>query len=105
MPFVKGESLRSRLVRGELPVNEVAHILRDISAALAHAHTAPTWPGFSGRHREAVVENLPIELDLPQPELKSDAIRSYDCGAWWLLWWHRAASPAVGDDKKPSASC
>src|SRR5262249_10060419 len=40
MPFVRGESLRSRLGKtGELSVNETIHILRDVAAALAYAHT------------------------------------------------------------------
>jgi tetratricopeptide (TPR) repeat protein len=38
MPFVEGESLRSRLGRGPLPVTEVIGILRDVSKALAYAH-------------------------------------------------------------------
>ena len=40
MPFVKGESLRTRLSReGELPFNDTVRILRDVAAALVHAHT------------------------------------------------------------------
>ena len=40
MPFVKGESLRARLSRsGELAVNEAVHLLRDVAAALAYAHS------------------------------------------------------------------
>ncbi|MEO5590491.1 MAG: serine/threonine-protein kinase, partial [Gemmatimonadaceae bacterium] len=39
MPLIEGESLRSRLVRsGELPVSDVASILRDTASALAYAH-------------------------------------------------------------------
>ncbi len=39
MPFVEGESLRTRLSRsGELPVPEAVRILRDVAAALAYAH-------------------------------------------------------------------
>ncbi|MGZ6660991.1 MAG: protein kinase domain-containing protein [Solirubrobacteraceae bacterium] len=39
MPFIEGESLRTRLARsGELPVNEAARILRDVLSALAYAH-------------------------------------------------------------------
>ena len=39
MPYVEGESLRVRLARsGELPVNEVVRILRDVASALAYAH-------------------------------------------------------------------
>jgi len=38
MPFVEGESLRSRLARGPLSVTEVISVLRDVSKALAYAH-------------------------------------------------------------------
>ena len=39
MPFVEGESLRTRLARhGELPVSEAVRILREIASALAYAH-------------------------------------------------------------------
>ena len=39
MPFIEGESLRSRIARsGELPVSEAARILRDVLSALAYAH-------------------------------------------------------------------
>src|SRR4029078_7060986 len=38
MPFVEGESLRSRLSRGPLSVTEVIGILRDVTRALSYAH-------------------------------------------------------------------
>ncbi len=39
MPFVEGESLRTRLSReGELPVAEAVRLLRDVVDALSHAH-------------------------------------------------------------------
>jgi len=39
MPFVDGESLRTRLARAkQLPVQEVVGILRDVTRALAYAH-------------------------------------------------------------------
>jgi len=39
MPFVEGESLRTRLSRqGELPVPEAIRILREVASALAYAH-------------------------------------------------------------------
>ncbi|HKG95214.1 MAG TPA: serine/threonine-protein kinase [Gemmatimonadaceae bacterium] len=38
MPYVDGESLRSRIVRGPLAVREVASILKDVARALAFAH-------------------------------------------------------------------
>ncbi|MGE5101699.1 MAG: serine/threonine-protein kinase, partial [Deltaproteobacteria bacterium] len=38
MPFVEGESLRQRLTRGPLPINEAIGILREVAKALAYAH-------------------------------------------------------------------
>lgn len=39
MPYVQGESLRTRLARdGELPVSDAVWILREVADALAHAH-------------------------------------------------------------------
>jgi serine/threonine-protein kinase len=39
MPFVDGESLRARLIRGgALPLTECISVLRDVSRALAYAH-------------------------------------------------------------------
>ncbi|MEJ7757979.1 MAG: protein kinase [Gemmatimonadaceae bacterium] len=39
MPFVRGESLRSRLLKGgELPVSETVRILREVASAIAYAH-------------------------------------------------------------------
>src|SRR5262245_25681924 len=53
MPFVKGESLRERLVkRGELSVKDAIHVLRDVAAALAYAH------GEGVVHRDIKPENI-----------------------------------------------
>jgi TolB-like protein/Flp pilus assembly protein TadD len=53
MPFVKGESLREKLVRErELPVAEATRILRDVADALAHAHEAGVV------HRDIKPENI-----------------------------------------------
>ena len=39
MPFVEGESLRTRLARqGRLPIGTVTNVLRDVTRALAYAH-------------------------------------------------------------------
>jgi serine/threonine-protein kinase len=40
MPFIEGESLRMRLVRGPLSVRETVTIMRDVARALAFAHRA-----------------------------------------------------------------
>ncbi|MEO7086748.1 MAG: protein kinase [Gemmatimonadaceae bacterium] len=38
MPFVAGESLRARLARGPLPIDEAVSILKNVAQALAYAH-------------------------------------------------------------------
>jgi tetratricopeptide (TPR) repeat protein len=38
MPFVEGESLRTRMQRGGLPVPDAARLLREVAEALDHAH-------------------------------------------------------------------
>ena len=52
MPFVAGESLRARVARGELPVGEAVHILRDVVSALAYAHE------FGVVHRDIKPDNV-----------------------------------------------
>lgn len=50
MPFIKGESLRAKLEReGELPIDEVVHLLRDVADALGYAfHNAILGHGAAG---------------------------------------------------------
>jgi len=58
MPFVEGESLRDRLRRGELPVEDAVRILIEVVDALAYAHSRgvvhrdikPDNVLLSGRH-------------------------------------------------------
>ena len=38
MPFIEGESLRSRLTGRGLPINDIIAILRDVTKALSYAH-------------------------------------------------------------------
>lgn len=53
MPFVEGESLRVRLRReGELPIEHVVRILRDVASALAYAHRHDVV------HRDIKPENI-----------------------------------------------
>src|SRR5688572_15557116 len=39
MPFIEGESLRGRIVRGPLSMRETVGILKDVTRALAYAHS------------------------------------------------------------------
>jgi len=59
MPYIEGESLRTRLTReGELPVGDAVRLLRDVVDALSHAHARdvvhrdikPDNVLLSGRH-------------------------------------------------------
>src|SRR5829696_3631625 len=55
MPYVRGESLRSRLAKeGELPVSEAIRVLREIALALAYAHDNGVV------HRDIKPENILI---------------------------------------------
>ena len=55
MPYVRGESLRARLVKGgELPLSETIRILREVASALAYAHEAGIV------HRDIKPENILI---------------------------------------------
>jgi len=52
MPFVEGESLRARLMRGPVPLNEAVGILRDVALALEYAHARNVI------HRDIKPENV-----------------------------------------------
>ena len=52
MPFVSGESLRARMVRGPLPLDEALRILRDVAEALEYAHARGVV------HRDIKPENV-----------------------------------------------
>jgi serine/threonine-protein kinase len=52
MPFVKGESLRTRLLRGPLSVRETVSVLKDIARALSFAH------GRGVVHRDIKPDNI-----------------------------------------------
>ncbi len=52
MPFVEGESLRDRLRRGELPVEDAVRILTEVVDALAYAH------GHGVVHRDIKPDNV-----------------------------------------------
>ncbi|HEV8449648.1 MAG TPA: protein kinase [Gemmatimonadaceae bacterium] len=52
MPFVEGESLRTRLERGPLSVRETVTILKDVARALAYAH------GRGVIHRDIKPDNI-----------------------------------------------
>jgi eukaryotic-like serine/threonine-protein kinase len=52
MPFIEGESLRDRLGRGELPVDEAVKILVEVVDALSYAH------GHGVVHRDIKPDNV-----------------------------------------------
>jgi tetratricopeptide (TPR) repeat protein/tRNA A-37 threonylcarbamoyl transferase component Bud32 len=52
MPYVEGESLRTRLVRGPLATGEAVSVLRDVARALAFAH------GRGVVHRDIKPDNV-----------------------------------------------
>ncbi len=52
MPFVEGESLRTRLARGPLPIDEAVRLWRDLLEALEYAH------GRGIVHRDIKPENI-----------------------------------------------
>ncbi|HKH94630.1 MAG TPA: protein kinase [Gemmatimonadaceae bacterium] len=52
MPFVRGASLRQRMIDGPVPSSEVIGILRDVAKALAYAHRAGIV------HRDIKPENV-----------------------------------------------
>jgi serine/threonine protein kinase/tetratricopeptide (TPR) repeat protein len=52
MPFIEGESLRARMQRGAIPLDEVLRILRDVAEALEYAH------GRGIVHRDIKPENV-----------------------------------------------
>ena len=54
MPYVEGESLRSRLSRGPLSVREAVSILKDVARALSYAH------GRGVIHRDMKPDNILI---------------------------------------------
>src|SRR6202162_485832 len=52
MPFVRGESLRTRILKGPVPLEESLSILHDVARALAYAH------GQGIVHRDIKPENI-----------------------------------------------
>jgi len=52
MPFVQGESLRDRMVRGKLPIEEALQIARHVASALGYAHNQGVV------HRDIKPENV-----------------------------------------------
>jgi eukaryotic-like serine/threonine-protein kinase len=58
MPLVEGESLRARLVRsGQLPIDQVLRVLRDVADALAYAHARGVV------HRDIKPDNVLVSDD------------------------------------------
>ena len=55
MPFVRGESLRHRIIKGRLSLEESLGILRDVARALAYAHRQGIV------HRDIKPENILLD--------------------------------------------
>ena len=61
MPFFEGQSLRARLARsGRIPLDEVLHIVSDVSSALDYAHARRVV------HRDIKPENVLLHSGLAQ---------------------------------------
>ncbi|HEX9563633.1 MAG TPA: protein kinase [Gemmatimonadaceae bacterium] len=52
MPFVEGDTLRARIARGPVPLDDAVRILRDVARALEYAHTQGVV------HRDIKPENI-----------------------------------------------
>jgi Tol biopolymer transport system component len=57
MPYVEGESLRDRLLRGALPTDQALRIAREVAQALEYAHQHGIV------HRDVKPENILLTLD------------------------------------------
>jgi serine/threonine-protein kinase len=64
MPYIEGESLRSRVAReGEIPMRETLRILREVASALAYAHRSGIV------HRDIKPENILLAGDASTGEV------------------------------------
>ena len=86
MPFVSGESLRSRIeARGAMPVSDVVRLIRDVASALARAHKAGIV------HRDIKPENILLEdrhalvTDFGVAKALSDASKVSDTSVGFAL--------------------
>ena len=59
MPFVEGQSLRSRIREGPLSIREAVRILRDVAWALSYAHAQGVV------HRDIKPDNVLLSSDPP----------------------------------------
>jgi serine/threonine-protein kinase len=86
MPFVSGESLRSRIeAHGAMPVSDVVRLIRDVASALARAHKAGIV------HRDIKPENILLEdrhalvTDFGVAKALSDASKVSDTSVGFAL--------------------
>jgi serine/threonine-protein kinase len=63
MPYVDGESVRARLERGKLSVNEAIAILRDVALALQHAHERGVVHGDIGPDHVRLIAGTAVVTD------------------------------------------
>jgi len=59
MPFIRGESLRQRLDRGAMPIEEAIRVVTEIAQALTYAHERGVI------HRDIKPENILLDGDRP----------------------------------------
>src|SRR5256714_3351878 len=79
MPFVRGESLRERIRKGPVPLEESLSILRDVASALAYAHRQGIV------HRDIEPENILLS--------EGTAVRPH--------FGNRHEGPAAGEEASP----
>ncbi len=70
MPYVNGETLRARIARGPVPMDESLGILRDISRALAYAHAQGVV------HRDIKPDNVLLSSARPSSPTSASPRRS-----------------------------
>ncbi|MDF1506224.1 serine/threonine-protein kinase, partial [Roseisolibacter sp. H3M3-2] len=104
MPFVTGESLRARMERGPLPLDEALRVLRDVAEALEYAHARgvvhrdvkPENVLLAGRN--AVVADFGIAKAMRAARAETGPVALTSAGTSLGTPAYMAPEQAVGDD-------
>jgi serine/threonine protein kinase len=108
MPYVAGETLRSRLTRdGALPLAEAVRLTRELADALAHAHEAgvvhrdlkPENVLLSGGHAVVADFGSPRQSPLSPPArapTQATGLLAPACRSAHRRTWRPSKSPAMG---------